>query len=244
MTATLALATAGRVLAQIRHDRRTVVLLLFVPCVLMGLLAWIYLNTPVFDAIGAPLLGIFPFLTMFLVTSIATLRERQSGTLERLLAMPLGKGDLIGGYALAFGLLAAVQASVASAFALLVLGLDVAGAAWLLLLVAVVDAVLGTALGLFLSAFAATEFQAVQFLPAFVLPQFLLCGLLVPRDQLPDVLQWISDVLPLSYAVDAMQTITADPNGTADVLRDVAVVAGFVVALIALGAGTLRRRTP
>src|SRR5664279_3931228 len=166
---------ATRALQQVRHDRRTLVLLMVVPCVLMGLLAWIYQNTPVFDVIGAPLLGLFPFLIMFLVTSIATLRERQSGTLERLLTMPLGQADLIGGYALAFGLLAALQAVIASSFALLVLGLDVAGAAWLLILVAVVDCLLGTALGLFLSAFATTEFQAVQFLPAFVLPQFLLC---------------------------------------------------------------------
>ena len=244
MSVRLTVATSTRVLQQIRHDRRTLALLLIVPCVLMGLLAWIYQNTPVFDEIGAPLLGMFPFLIMFLVTSIATLRERQSGTLERLLTMPLGKADLIGGYALAFGLLAALQAVIASSFALLVLGLDVAGAAWLLILVAVVDCLLGTALGLFLSAFATTEFQAVQFLPAFVLPQFLLCGLLVPRDQLPDVLRWISDLLPLSYAVDAMQTITIDANGTASVLGDVAIVLGFVIALVVLGAATLRRRTP
>ena len=244
MNVRLTVATSTRVLQQIRHDRRTLALLLIVPCVLMGLLAWIYQNTPVFDEIGAPLLGMFPFLIMFLVTSIATLRERQSGTLERLLTMPLGKADLIGGYAVAFGLLAALQAVIASSFALLVLGLDVAGAAWLLILVAVVDCLLGTALGLFLSAFATTEFQAVQFLPAFVLPQFLLCGLLVPRDQLPDVLRWISDILPLSYAVDAMQTITTDANGTASVLGDVAIVLGFVIALVVLGAATLRRRTP
>ena len=244
MNVRLTVATSTRVLQQIRHDRRTLALLLIVPCVLMGLLAWIYQNTPVFDEIGAPLLGMFPFLIMFLVTSIATLRERQSGTLERLLTMPLGKADLIGGYALAFGLLAALQAVIVSSFALLVLGLDVAGAAWLLILVAVVDCLLGTALGLFLSAFATTEFQAVQFLPAFVLPQFLLCGLLVPRDQLPDVLRWISDLLPLSYAVDAMQTITIDANGTASVLGDVAIVLGFVIALVVLGAATLRRRTP
>jgi len=244
MSVRLTMATSTRVLQQIRHDRRTLALLLIVPCVLLGLLAWIYQNTPVFDEIGAPLLGMFPFLIMFLVTSIATLRERQSGTLERLLTMPLGKADLIGGYAVAFGLLAALQAVIASSFALLVLGLDVAGAAWLLILVAVVDCLLGTALGLFLSAFATTEFQAVQFLPAFVLPQFLLCGLLVPRDQLPDVLRWISDLLPLSYAVDAMQTITTDANGTASVLGDVAIVLGFVIALVVLGAATLRRRTP
>jgi ABC-2 type transport system permease protein len=181
---------------------------------------------------------------MFLVTSIATLRERRTGTLERLLTLPLGKGDLLGGYALAFGALAALQAVVATGFAVGVLGLDVAGNGWLLLLVAVVDSVLGTSLGLFLSAFAATEFQAVQFLPAFVLPQFLVCGLLVPRDSLPAVLERISDVLPLSYAVDAMRTIATRAGSTSDVLRDLVVVLAFAVAALAAGAATLRRRTP
>ena len=244
MSPRLTVATAGRVLRQLRHDPRTLGLLLVVPCVLMGLLAWIYNQTPLFDQIGAPLLGLFPFLVMFLITSITTLRERQSGTLERLLALPLGKADLVGGYALAFGAVAAVQAVVVSTFAIYALGLDVAGSALLLVVIAVVDCLLGTALGLFLSAFAATEFQAVQFLPAFVLPQFLLCGLLVPRDGLPDVLHWVSDVLPLSYAVVALHSIAVDPNGTGDVLADVGIVLGFVVVLIGLGAATLRRRTP
>jgi ABC-2 type transport system permease protein len=243
MSARLTLATGGRVLRQIRHDPRTIGLLVVVPCVLLGLLAWIYQNTPVFDALGAPLLGIFPFVVMFLVTSIATLRERRSGTLERLLTMPLAKADLLGGYAVAFGALAALQALVATAFAIFALGLHVAGTSWLLLLVAVVDAVLGTALGLFLSAFAATEFQAVQFLPAFVLPQFLLCGLLVSRDRLPDLLHAISDVLPLSYAVDAMRTITTNASGGRDVGRDLLVVLAFAVVALAAGAATLRRRT-
>jgi len=243
VSARLTLITAGRVLRQVRHDRRTLALLIVVPCVLMGLLAWIYADTPVFDRIGAPLLGMFPFLVMFLVTSIATLRERQSGTLERLLTLPLAKADLVGGYALAFGALATVQALIAGSFAVWGLGLDVAGQNWLLIVVAVVDSLLGTALGLFLSAFAATEFQAVQFLPAFVLPQFLLCGLLVPRENLPDALRWASDVLPLSYAVDAMRTITVDASAGADVAQDVGVVLAFVVVLVGLGAATLRRRT-
>jgi ABC-2 type transport system permease protein len=212
--------------------------------VLIGLLAWIYSGTNTFDTIGAPLLGVFPFVVMFLVTSIATLRERSSGTLERLLSTPLGKADFLGGYAVAFGALAVVQALVATAFAIWVCGLDVAGPVWLLLLVAVVDALLGTAIGLLLSAFARTEFQAVQFMPAFVLPQFLLCGLLVPRDAMPEVLSAVSDLLPLSYAVDAMRTVTVDSSGVSAVAGDVAVVAGFVVAAIALGSLTLRRRTP
>jgi ABC-2 type transport system permease protein len=244
MSIRLTLATAERVLRQVRHDHRTLGLLLVVPCVLMTLLAWVYGDARVFDAIGAPLLALFPFLVMFVVTSITTLRERRSGTLERLLAMPLGKGDLLAGYALAFGVLATVQAVLVAAFSVKVLGLQVAAPAWLLVLVAVVDCLLGTTLGLFLSAFATTEFQAVQFLPAFVLPQFLLCGLLVPRDQLPSILHALSDVLPLSYAVDAMRTITTNPDGTGDVLRDVGIVLGFAVLLVAGGAATLRRRTP
>ena len=181
MNPRLTLATAGRVLQQVRADHRTLGMLIVVPSVLIGLLAWIFNGTRVFDSIGAPLLGVFPFVVMFLVTSVTTLRERTSGTLERLLSTPLGKGDFLAGYALAFGALAVVQALVATGFAIWVFGLDVAGPRWLLVVVAVVDAVLGTATGLFVSAFARTEFQAVQFMPAVVLPQFLLCGLLVRK---------------------------------------------------------------
>lgn len=244
MNAGLTLATAARVLRQVRHDRRTVAMLLVVPCVLMGLGAWIFQNTPVFDRIGAPLLGIFPFVIMFLLTSITTLRERQTGTLERLLTMPLHKADFVAGYALAFGLLAALQALVATGFAVWVCRLDVAGGVGLLVAVAVTDAVLGTAFGLFVSAFATTEFQAVQFMPALVLPQFFLCGLLVARDQLPDILHAVSNVLPLSYAVDAMSAITTTSDAAADVVSDLLVVTMFIVLAIAAGAATLRRRTP
>ena len=244
MSARLTFATAARVLRQLRHDPRTLALLLVVPSALVGLLAWVFDGTPVFDRVGAALLGVFPFVVMFLVTSVATLRERQSGTLERLLTTPLGKADLVGGYALAFGAVAVVQATIASGLALWVFGLDVAGPQWLLVVVAVVDAVLGTAVGLLVSAFAATEFQAVQFMPAVVLPQFLLCGLLVPRDQMPTVLSYVSDALPLSYAVDAMRTVTTQVNATAPALTDVGVVLAFAVVAVVLGSVTLRRRTP
>ena len=244
MNPRLTLATAGRVLKQVRADHRTLGMLIVVPSVLIGLLAWIFNGTKVFDSIGAPLFGVFPFVVMFLVTSVTTLRERSSGTLERLLSTPLGKGDFLAGYALAFGALAVVQALVATGFAIWVFGLDVAGPRWLLVVVAVVDAVLGTATGLFVSAFARTEFQAVQFMPAVVLPQFLLCGLLVPRDDLPRALELTSDVLPLSYAVDAMRTLTVQADAAGDVGRDVAIVAAFALAAIALGSLTLRRRTP
>lgn len=244
MSAARTLATAARVLRQLRHDPRSIALMLLVPCVMLFLLRYVFDGSPgTFDSIGASLLGIFPLITMFLVTSIATLRERTSGTLERLLAMPLGKGDLIAGYALAFGALAVVQSVLATALALWGLGLDVTGSAWLLLLVALLDALLGTALGLFVSAFAASEFQAVQFMPAVIFPQLLLCGLFISREKMQPVLEGISNVLPMSYAVDGMNEVLRHTDLTAGFIRDAAVVAGCAVLVLALGAATLRRRT-
>ncbi|MDX3059597.1 ABC transporter permease [Streptomyces sp. NE06-03E] len=238
------LATAGRVLRQLRHDPRTIALLLIVPVLMITLLRYVFDATPeTFDAIGASLLGIFPLITMFLVTSIATLRERTSGTLERLLALPLGKGDLIAGYALAFGAVAVAQSLLATAMSVWVLGLDVVGSPWLLLLVALLDALLGTALGLFVSAFAASEFQAVQFMPAVIFPQLLLCGLFTPRDRMHPVLEAISDVLPMSYAVDGMNQVLTHTDVTADFYRDILIVAGSALLVLCLGAATLRRRT-
>ena len=238
------LATARRVLAQLRHDPRTLALLLVVPCVLLTLLKYVFDGEPqVFDSIGAPLLGIFPMIVMFLVASVATLRERTTGTLERLLTMPMAKADLLLGYALAFGLVALVQAAAVFGLTIGLLGLNIAGPSWLLFVVALADGLLGTAMGLFLSAFAATEFQAVQFLPAFLLPQLLLCGLFAPRDSMNAVLHAVSDVLPMSYAVDAMSRLTAHSGVGGAVLVDLGVVLGFVVLGLGLGAATLRRRT-
>ena len=244
MNASITLAVARRVLLQLRRDRRTVALLLLVPCALLVLLWWMFdRDAATFNTLGPPLLAMFPFIVMFLVTSVTTLRERSSGTLERLLSMPMAKLDLLLGYALAFGVAALLQALLAVGLTVGILGLDVAGPLWALALIAVADAVLGTTLGLFVSAFAETEFQAVQFMPAVVFPQILLCGLFVARDQLPPVLHAISSVLPLSYATDAMSALV-DDAGTAGVWGDLGVVVAFAVGALALGAATLRRRTP
>lgn len=244
MTPRITLAIAARVLVQLRRDHRTLAIMLVLPCLLITLLWWMFDDLPgsTFDRIGPALLAMFPFIVMFLITSVTTLRERSGGTLERLLAMPMGKLDFLFGYAVAFGLVAAVQSALAVALSVGVLDLTIEGPVWLLTVVAIVDAVLGTALGLFVSAFARTEFQAVQFMPAVVIPQILLCGLFVPRSALPDVLGAISDVLPLSYAVDAMEHLTRSTT-TGEVWVDLAVVAAYAVAGLALGAGTLRRRS-
>ncbi|GAB2971506.1 ABC transporter permease [Nocardioides montaniterrae] len=243
MTPRITFAITARVLRQLTRDRRTLAILLVLPCVLETLLWWIFTSSPfVFDRVGPALLAIFPFFVMFLVTSVTTLRERSSGTLERLFTLPMGKLDFLVGYALAFGLVAVLQGALAVGVTVGLLDLHVAGPVALLGVVGVADAVLGTALGLFVSAFARTEFQAVQFLPAVVVPQILLCGLLTPRDAMPAVLHAVSDLLPLTYAVDAMSRL-ASTSSTGRVWVDLSVVAGFALAALCLGAATLRRRT-
>lgn len=243
MSARLTLATTARVLSQLRHDHRTLAIMLALPCLLLWLVAWIFDGTPVLDQFGPLLLGLFPMVVMFLVTSVATLRERTTGTLERLMATPIGKGDVVAGYALAFGLAAVVQALVLTGVAVGLLGMDVAGPLWVVGLVAVLDAVLGSTLGLAASALARTEFQAVQLMPAIVFPQIITCGILLPREQMPDVLEAVSRVLPLTYGVDALQVLAAG-GGFVDVRGDVLVIVGFVLAAVLVGATTLRRRTP
>ena len=244
MSPRIALATAARVLLQLRRDPRTVGLLLVVPCLLEVLLRYVLDGQPgVFDRIGGPLLGIFPFISMFLVTAITMLRERTTGTLERLMTMPLAKIDLLAGYGMAFGAVAVLQALLTSVVAFGILDLHVAGTEAAVAVLAVANAILGMSLGLFVSAFAQTEFQAVQFLPAVVFPQLLLCGLLVPRAQMAGVLQDLSDVLPLTYAYDGLDRVTRLGGFDATTVRDLIVVIGVTLLALGLGATTLRRRT-
>lgn len=238
------IATAARVLRQLSHDPRSIALMLVAPSLLVGLFAWLFSDQEgVFDTFGGAILALFPFIVMFLVTSITTLRERRSGTLERLMTTPLTKAQFILGYALAFAAMATLQAVITVWFAVAVCGLDVTGPLWQLGLVAVVDAILGTALGLLASAFARTEFQAVQFMPLLVFPQVILGGLFMPRDQMPAVLEAISDWLPLSYAIDTINAVAAGDDAW-DVYRPLLVVGAFAVAALVLASLTLRRRTP
>jgi ABC-2 type transport system permease protein len=236
-------AVSLRVLQQLRRDPRTIALIIAVPCVLQFLLQQLFgRHSPVFQQIGTPLLGLFPFITMFLVTSITMLRERTTGTLERLMTMPLNKVDILAGYGIAFALVAVVQATLVSLLAFGLLGLDTAGPKWLVVVLAVANAVLGSTLGLFVSAFAQTEFQAVQFMPAVVFPQILLCGLFVARDDMAAWLRGVSYLLPLTYAYEALARTAADQLDARFAL-DVAVVCGCIVLAVGLGAATLRRRT-
>jgi ABC-2 type transport system permease protein len=238
-------STTKRILTQLRHDRRTIALMLVVPIVLMTIVYYMYEDDALaFDRIGLIMLGIFPFIIMFLVTSIAMLRERTTGTLERLFTTPVRRIDLLFGYGIAFGLAAAVQAALASIVAYWILGLDTLGSSALVILIAVGNAILGVGLGLLCSAFARTEFQAVQFMPLVVAPQILLSGLFVPREEMAGWLNTISDVLPLTYGVDGLLQVGAHVDPTTTMWRDLLILFGCVVAALILAATTLRRRTP
>ncbi len=235
--------TMVRVFQQLHHDKRTVGLVLLVPSLLIVLLRYVFNDAEgAFDRMAPIILGIFPFTVMFIVTSITTLRERTAGTLERLMTMPMSKADYVVGYALAFSILALLQAGIASAVVGW-LGVDVAGGVREVLTVAVVAGVTGQALGLFLSAFASTEFQAVQFMPAFVAPQILICGLFVPRDQMHAWLQALANIMPMTYVVDAMKIATTTSSWTADLTKDLVIAGAFAVGALVLGALTLRRRS-
>jgi ABC-2 type transport system permease protein len=244
MSPRITVATGVRVLLQLRHDPRTLGLLIVVPCVLLAVIKGAFTGQAgTFDRIGGPLVGLFPLIIMFLITSITMLRERTTGTLERLMTMPLSKLDLLAGYGVAFALVAVVQACAVSAFAFLVLGLDVAGSPALVIVLATANALLGMALGLFVSAFATTEFQAVQFMPAFILPQLLLCGLFVARNEMVGLLEAISWGLPMTYAYDALSRVTESGPLGGDGLADLGVTVGSMLLALGLGALTLRRRT-
>ncbi len=250
MNAVMMWATCTRVLRQLKGDPRSIGLILVVPAVLLALVYWLYQNESpapgqprTFDRVGLMMLGIFPFVVMFLVTSITMLRERTSGTLERLLTTPIHKADLLFGYALAFSIMAAFQALVATGTAYWIFGLDILGNPGWVVLISVLTAVLGVALGLLCSAFATTEFQAVQFMPVVVIPQILLCGLFVARDQMNRVLEVISNVLPLSYAVDGLKEVAAHADPTSALAVDLVVVAAFVIAGLLFASLTLRRQT-
>jgi ABC-2 type transport system permease protein len=244
MSARVTVATAKRVLWQVRHDPRTVALLILVPCLLLVLLRYVFDGREkVFEQIGAPLCGLLPFIIMFLVTSITMLRERTTGTLERLMTLPLAKLDLLAGYGIAFGLLAAVQAAAVCLVGFALLGLDAPHGAAVVALLAIANALLGMALGLLVSAFARTEFQAVQFMPALVLPQLLLCGLFVARDAMAPLLEVLAWALPLTYAYDALARATDPAALGSELWLDLLAVAVAGLAALALGALTLRRRT-
>jgi ABC-2 type transport system permease protein len=244
-------ATTTRILRQLAADHRSVALILLVPILVITLMYFMFENAPHRPGTPTPfnnacliLLGLFPLFVMFIITSITMQRERASGTLERILTTPLRRLDLLIAYGTAFSIAAAAQAILATIVSFWFLGFNTAGSPVWVFVIAIVNAVLGVGLGLLCSAFARTEFQAVQFIPLIMVPQLLLAGIIVPRALMAHWLQWISNVLPASYALEALQQVGAHSELTGIAMRDIIVVMCFALAALCLAAATLRRRTP
>ncbi|MDP7702189.1 ABC transporter permease [Mycobacterium sp. TY815] len=244
-------ATTARILRQVAADHRSVAMILVVPVLVITLMYFMFQNAPHRPGSPSPfnnacliMLGLFPLFVMFIITSITMQRERSSGTLERILTTPLRRLDLLMAYGTAFSIAAAVQAIVACVVSFWLLGFSTAGAPVWVFVIAIDNAVLGVGLGLLFSAFARTEFQAVQFIPLVMVPQLLLAGVIVPRAAMPGWLEWISNLLPASYALEALQQVGIHTALSDTAVRDMLVVLAFAVASLCLAAATLRRRTP
>lgn len=243
-------AVARRVIAQFRRDHRSIALLLVAPVVVLSLVGAIWgqrtvaaSGRTILDDLAPALIAFFAFFFSFLLAAVAFLRERTSGTLERLFATPLRRGELVAGYLAGFGIFALLQVLVIVAFTVGVLGVRYRGSPLAIVVIEAVLVIGAVSLGLAVSAFARNELQAVQFVPLVILPQVFLSGLLVPVDQLPDLLRPIAAVLPLTYATEGLRAVMLDGLGLADgtVLRDLAALVGFALAAALAAMATIRR---
>ena len=245
------MATTLRILRQLAGDHRSVAMILAVPSLVIALMYFMFsgaVHPPgapsPFNAACLVLLGLFPLFLMFVITAITMQRERASGTLERILTTPLRRVDLLAAYGTAFSIAAAAQASLACVVAFWLLDFHTEGGPAWVCGIAIINAVLGVGLGLLCSAFARTEFQAVQFIPLVMVPQLLLAGIIVPRAAMPEWLQWVSNAMPASYALEALQQVGTHTELPGVAVRDIVIVLAFAVAALGLAAATLRRRTP
>ncbi len=237
-----AFTIGSRIINQIVRDRRTLALILIVPVIVMTL---IWLSFPkelgALDYIAPALLATLALFFGFLLTGISFLRERSQGTLERLMASPVTRADIVIGYLLGFFLFALLQSLIIVLYTVYALNIHYTGALWQIFVFQIVVLVGAVNLGIFISAFAKNEFQMVQFIPLIILPQAFLCGLLWPIEQMNTVLQWIAKFLPLTYAVDGLRGIMVKGKSLGEVGGDLAVLAGFAVAMSVITALSLRR---
>ncbi len=238
-----AFAIATRIILQLIRDRRTVVLIVVVPIVVMGLIGLSFPEGNVLDYIAPALLATLAVFFSFLLTGISFLRERSQGTMERLMASPVSRLDIVLGYLLGFFIFALTQTLIILVFTIYVLDVNYYGDLWQIFVFQIAVIAGAVVLGIFTSTFARNEFQMVQFIPLIIIPQIFLCGVIWPVEQMPDYLQWLSVILPLTYAVDGLREIMLAGGNLLDVWLELSVLIGFAIVISIVAAITLKRGT-
>ena len=236
------LAIAERIIRQIVKDRRSAALIIVAPLIVMSLVGFSLIDQkPVLNRVAPGLLGTFVMFFTFLLTGVSFLRERAQGTLERLMTTTVARADILVGYLLGFLLFATIQTVVILAFTVFALQIEYQGNIIEIVAVLLLVVVVAVNLGIFVSTFANNEFQVVQFIPIVLLPQIFLSGVIIPTDQMPSVMEAISVVLPLTYAVEGLREIMVMDQSLAGVWADLVILAGFGLGLLIAALATLRR---
>jgi ABC-2 type transport system permease protein len=195
------------------------------------------------DYIAPAILAVLILFFGFLLTGISVLRERSQGTMERLMASPATRLDIVGGYLLGFLLFALIQTLIIFFYMVYVIKVNFQGDLWQILVFQVIIGIGAVCLGTFFSIFARNEFQMMQFIPLIILPQIFLCGLLWPVEEMPGYLQWIGKFLPLTYGVEGIRALMLQGQSLLDIGKDIGILAAYAVVLVVLAALTLRRGT-
>lgn len=232
---------ANRIVIQIIHDRRTIALLVIAPLLIASIVGVSIPQKSMLDYTAPAMLAMLILFFGFLLTGISFQRERSQGTLERLMAAPVSRFDIVGGYLLGFVLFALLQTLIIFFYMVYVLDVSYQGQLWEILIFEALIGVGAVCLGTFASTFARNEFQITQFIPIVVLPQMFLCGILWPVDQMPNYLQWIAKFLPLTYGVDGMRDLMQQGQGLLDIGKELGVLAAFAVGFMILAAVSIRR---
>jgi ABC-2 type transport system permease protein len=235
------LTIASRIINQLIRDRRTIVLLVVVPLLIASLVGVSVPDKSILDYTAPAILAVLILFFGFLLTGISFLRERSQGTLERLMASPVSRLDIVGGYLLGFLLFAIVQTMVLFFYLIYVLNVNYYGDLWQIIVFEILIGIGAVCMGTFFSVLAKNEFQMLQFIPMIIVPQMFLCGLLWPVSQMPEYLQWLANALPMTYGVEGIRALMLQGQNLLDIGKDVGVLAAYAVGLLVLAALTLRR---
>lgn len=237
------LTIARRVIMQIVRDRRTIALVVVVPLVIASIVGVSIPEKQMLDYVASAILAVLIMFFGFIITGISVLRERSQGTMERLMASPVTRMDLVAGYLLGFLVFALIQTFIIFFYMVYVIDVNFQGDLWQILVFQVIIGIGAVCLGTFFSIFARNEFQIMQFIPLIILPQMFLCGLLWPIEQMPNYLQWIAKFLPLTYGIEGIRALMLEGKDLVNIGKDIGILAAYAVGLSVLASLTLRRGT-